>query len=52
MFIFMWLVFCVLASVLAAARGRNPVGWFVVAFILSPLIAALLVLVLPNRKMA
>jgi hypothetical protein len=37
----------VLASVLASGKKRNPIGWFVIGFLL-PLIGLILILVLPN----
>jgi phosphotransferase system glucose/maltose/N-acetylglucosamine-specific IIC component len=43
---FLWFAFAVVVGVAASARGRNGVGWFVLALIISPLIALLLVLVM------
>jgi hypothetical protein len=47
------LVYLVLAFVVgvgASARDRSGAGWFLVALIVSPLIAGILVLLLPNRR--
>lgn len=48
-FVLFWLVFAVLVGLLAVKRGRGGVAWFFVAVLLSPLIGALLLLVLPNK---
>ena len=41
-----------MAAVAASSRGRFGFGWFLLAVIISPLIALLLVLVLPNKREA
>lgn len=43
-----WLLFSVLVALLAVKRGRNGLGWFVISVLLSPLFAALLMLIMPN----
>ncbi len=43
-----WLVFSVVVAVAASSRGRSGFGWFLLSFILSPLLAIILVLVLPK----
>ena len=43
-----WLVFCVLVAVLAAARGRSVFGFFVLSFLLSPLIGLVVLLIVQN----
>jgi hypothetical protein len=45
-----WLSFCVVVAVGANTRGRNPYGWFALAFFLLPLLAGLLLLALPRRE--
>jgi hypothetical protein len=47
---FFWIAFAVVVGVAAASRGRNGFGWFVLALLISPLIALLLVLVMQNRR--
>jgi hypothetical protein len=47
-FLFFWFMFAVIVGVLASGRGRLGFGWFLLACIISPLIAGLLVLVLPR----
>lgn len=41
-----------LAAGLARARGRNPFLWLGVGLIVSPVVAAVLLLVLPKRASA
>lgn len=45
-----WLIFAGIVAILADGRGRSGFGWFILAVLLSPLVGALLVLVLPNLK--
>lgn len=45
-FIF-WLMFSALVGVFASKRGRSGFGWFLIALILSPLIAAILLALIP-----
>jgi hypothetical protein len=45
-----WLVFAFLVGIAASSRGRSGAGWFLLAVIISPLIAILFVLALPNLK--
>jgi hypothetical protein len=44
-----WLVLAVIVGVAANTRGRNAIGWTLLAAIISPLIAGLLVLALPHH---
>ena len=50
--VFFWIFFAVLVGMFAARRGRSGVGWFILAAILSPLLAWLLLLVLADLKPA
>lgn len=45
-----WLVLTGVVAAAAEARGRSGVGWFFVAFFVSPLIGILLLLIFPNLK--
>jgi len=47
---FLWIAFAVVVGVAANARGRDGLGWFFLALIISPLIALLLVLVMNRRS--
>jgi len=48
--ILFYLVLAVVVGVAASARDRSGGGWFLLAVITSPLIAGVLVLLLPNRR--
>lgn len=48
--IIIWFVLCLCIAGAAAERGREGVGWFFIAFFLSPLIAVVLLLAFPNLK--
>lgn len=48
--ILVWLVFAIVVGIAANSRGRSGFGWFILAAIISPLIALILVLVLPNLR--
>jgi phosphotransferase system glucose/maltose/N-acetylglucosamine-specific IIC component len=45
-----WLVLAIVIGVAAARRGRSGLGWLVASLILSPLIAAILLALLPDRR--
>lgn len=46
--IFLWVGFAIIVGVGANTRGRNGPGWGVLALLISPLIAGLLLLALPR----
>lgn len=50
--LFFWLVCAGIVAAAAQARGRSGVGWLFLAIIISPLLALILVLVIPNNKSA
>ena len=43
-----WVLLSVVVGFAANTRGRNGGGWFVLALLISPLIAGFLVLALPR----
>jgi hypothetical protein len=43
-----WLGLAIVVAVAANTRGRNPLGWFLLAVFISPLLAGLLALALPS----
>lgn len=43
-----WIIFAIIVAVAASSRGRSGLGWFLIAVLLSPVLALILVLVLPN----
>jgi hypothetical protein len=47
-----WLVFAIVAGVIAAGRGRSGVGYFLLSIVLSPLVGILLAVALPDLKQA
>ena len=47
-FIF-WIILSVLVGVFASSRGRSGIGHFFIALLLSPLIGALIILVLSQK---
>jgi hypothetical protein len=47
---FLWFALAVVVGVAASARGRDGVGWFVLALTISPLIALPLVLVMRRQN--
>lgn len=44
-FLALWAVFAILIGVWAGAWGRSGFAWFIIALILSPLIAAIILLI-------
>jgi len=38
---FFWVAFTVAVAVWASKWGRNPIGWFALAFLISPLLAGI-----------
>ncbi len=48
--IFIWLVLACVVAYLAEERGRSALGWLFAALIISPLLAVVLLMVLPRRS--
>jgi hypothetical protein len=48
-FVVLYIALCIIVGVAANTRGRDAAGWAFLSLILSPLIAGLLVLALPNQ---
>jgi len=46
-----WLIFSVCVALAAGKRGRDAVTWFILAVLLSPLVAGLVLLALPDRRL-
>ena len=46
---FFWLALSIIVGIAANTRGRNPVSWFFLSVLLSPVIAGLLLLALPGK---
>lgn len=45
-----WLIFSIVVGVAAGSRGRSGFGWFLLSAIISPLLALILVLILPKAN--
>ena len=50
-FVVGWLLFSGIVGVAAKARGRSGISWFLISIIISPLLALILVLVLPSAAL-
>jgi hypothetical protein len=48
--VILWLVLPAVIGAVAGARGRSGFGWFLLAVLVSPLIAGLILAVLPDLK--
>jgi hypothetical protein len=48
--IFVWVIFAVGVAIVANSRSRNPIGWFVLACLISPLLAVILLVALPSGE--
>lgn len=51
-FVVVYIVLALIPAAIAPSRGRTPLNWFLVAILLSPLVALVGVILLPSRKMA
>jgi hypothetical protein len=49
-FIAFWLLFCFLVAKYAGDRGHSRFGWWLLAFLFSPLLAGLLLALVPNLR--
>ncbi|MFY3148486.1 hypothetical protein ACOTF6_09420 [Achromobacter xylosoxidans] len=47
--IFFWLLFAVIVGMMASGRGRSGFGWFILACLISPLVAGVFVLLVTNK---
>lgn len=45
-----WFILALIVGVVAGSRGRGSGNWFVVALLLSPLLAIIILALLPNLK--
>jgi hypothetical protein len=45
-----WLLLSLAVGAVAASRGRSSVAWFALSFLMTPIIAGLTLLVLPDFK--
>lgn len=49
---FFWLLFSIIVGVIASSRGRSGFGWFLLAMLISPVLALLVVVLTPSLKAA
>jgi hypothetical protein len=45
-----WLIFAIVVAAAANGRGRTGFGWFILAVVISPLLAGLLLAILPDLQ--
>jgi hypothetical protein len=50
MLLLAWLILAALVGIVAGARGRSGGGWMMLGIIISPLLAGLIVAVLPDLR--
>ena len=50
MWIVVWVIFAIVVAVAANSRGRNPAGWFLLACLISPLLAVILLALMPSAR--
>jgi hypothetical protein len=43
-----WVIFACVVGAAASGRGRSSVGWLILALIISPLLAGILLAILPD----
>jgi hypothetical protein len=48
--IYLFVVACGVVAMAAYARGRNPTGWFVIALLITPILAFAAVLSIPKQE--
>ena len=46
---FFWLILSIAIGIGAASRGRSGFGWFLLSIVISPLIALILLALMPNK---
>jgi hypothetical protein len=45
-----WVIFAVIVGAAASGRGRSVAGWIVLSILISPLLALILLVVMPNLR--
>lgn len=48
--ILLWFGLAIVTALIASSKGRNPIGWFLLAVVISGLLALILVALLPSLK--
>lgn len=49
MFLLVYCALTILVGVIASSRGRSGLGWALLSLVVSPLLAVIVLLILPNR---
>lgn len=44
----LWTVFALIPAAIASGKGRSPIGWFFIGVLISPILAAVIVAILPS----
>lgn len=47
-----WVIFSIVVGIGAAYRGRSGIGWIFLSLLISPLLALILLMLLPSRRVA
>lgn len=50
MLVLFWFLASIVVGVIAAGRGKNGVGWFLLSIFITPILSLLLVLLTPSKK--
>jgi hypothetical protein len=45
-----WVLFSIGVAMTANGRGKNPLGWFLISCVISPLLAIILLIASPSRE--
>lgn len=48
--VLVWFVFSIVVGGVAVGKGRNPLGWFLLSILISPLLGILALIAVPNLK--
>lgn len=51
-YVAVWAILSAIVALVASARGRGQVNWFIIAFLVSPVIAFVVLVLMPNLKEA
>lgn len=46
----LWIIFAVIVALVANSRQRNAIGWFLLACVISPLLAFILLVAMPSQR--
>lgn len=49
-FFIFFLIFCLIVAVVAGVKGRSGFGWFIISFLISPLLSLIILLIIGDNK--